>query len=159
MKSRKLIASLVLSSTLALLLGGTVGVAVAQDQTKDQLRDKDQLQDRDRLKDKDLLQDRTRDRTQTQSRDTIYGSQLMTPSERNEYRAKMRAAKTVREREALRLEHHRQMQERARERGVTLPDMPPARGSGTGGRGGMGGGMSGGVGGGVGAGGAGGGGR
>ena len=65
--------------------------------------------------------------TQTQRQETIYGSQLMTRQERNEYRARLREAKTVREREHLRAEHHKQMQERARERGVTLPDNPPAQ--------------------------------
>lgn len=79
----------------------------------------------------------------------IYGSQLMTQQERIEYRNQMRALKTQQEREAFRLEHHKKMQERARERGVTLPDEPPAQGAGMGpgpgaGRGmgpGMGGGM------------------
>jgi hypothetical protein len=56
----------------------------------------------------------------------IYGSQLMTQQERNEYSARMRAAKTAGERETLRAEHHKAMQERARARGVTLPDQPPA---------------------------------
>lgn len=90
-------------------------------------------------------QDRTRDKTQdmTRDQDHIYGSQLMTQQERNEHRAKMREAKTAEERERIRAEHHKQMQERARERGITLPDEPPAmpshRGMGSGG--GMGGGM------------------
>ncbi len=54
----------------------------------------------------------------------IYGSQLMTQQERNEYRTRMRAARTREEREAVRAEHHKAMQERAGERGVTLPDQP-----------------------------------
>ena len=58
----------------------------------------------------------------------IYGSQLMTQQERNEYRAKLRAAKTIEERERIRNEHHKLMKERAKARGVTLPDEPPARG-------------------------------
>jgi hypothetical protein len=63
----------------------------------------------------------------------IYGYGLMTPQERNDYRARMRAARTVEERERIRKEHHEQMKVRARERGVTLPDEPPAgRGPGTG---------------------------
>jgi len=67
----------------------------------------------------------------------IYGSQLMTQQERNEYRSSMRAAKTPQEREALRAEHHKAMQARAKERGVTLPDQPrtpagPGMGPGTG---------------------------
>ena len=75
-----------------------------------------------------------------QAQQQIYGSQLMTRRERIEYRARMRAAKTARERERIRAEHHRQMQERARERGFKLPDTPPPGGAGMG-PGGGGGGM------------------
>jgi hypothetical protein len=67
-----------------------------------------------------------------QAQEPIYGSQLMTRDERTEHRNKMRSLKTPEEREAYRAEHHRQMQERAKERGVTLPDAPPARGMGMG---------------------------
>lgn len=62
----------------------------------------------------------------------ICGSQLMTQQERNEYRAKMRSAKTVEEREQIRKEHHEQMKERAKARGVALPEEPPFRGGGMG---------------------------
>ena len=65
-------------------------------------------------------------------REQIYGSQLMTQQERNEYRAKMRAAKTAEEREQIRKEHHERMKVRARVHGVTLPDEAPARGGGMG---------------------------
>lgn len=76
----------------------------------------------------------------------VYGSQLMTRQERIEYRNKMRAAKTRQEREQIRAEHHTRMQERAKERGLTLPDAPPPNGGMGGGMGpgsgpGMGGGM------------------
>lgn len=77
-------------------------------------------------------QTQTQDQAQTQQR--IYGSQLMTKQERLEYRARMRAAKTQQEREQIRAEHHQRMQERAKARGMTLPDMPPFQP----GRGGMG---------------------
>jgi len=80
--------------------------------------------------DKDQIQDRQ-----------IYGSQLMTQQERNEYRAQMHNAKTAQEREQIRKEHHERMKVRAKEKGVTLPDEPPARGMGGGmgpGGGGMG---------------------
>lgn len=60
----------------------------------------------------------------------IYGSQLMTTQERMEHRTKMQAAKTAQEREKVRLEQHEQMQLRAKERGITLPDTPPAQGAG-----------------------------
>ena len=73
----------------------------------------------------------------------IYGSQLMTNQERIEHRNKLRAAKSAEEREQLRLEHHEQMTLRAKERGVTLPDEPPAQGGGMGRRMGPGGGMGG----------------
>lgn len=62
----------------------------------------------------------------------IYGSQLMTQQERLEYRNQMRTMKTQEERNAFRLEHHRKMQERAQEKGLTLPDTPPAAGGGMG---------------------------
>jgi hypothetical protein len=69
---------------------------------------------------------------QAQDQEYIYGSQLMTEQERAEHRAKMRAAKTEAEREKIRLDHHKKMQARAKERGVTLPDEPPPRGGGKG---------------------------
>ncbi|HWQ68914.1 MAG TPA: hypothetical protein VN494_02985, partial [Patescibacteria group bacterium] len=62
----------------------------------------------------------------------------MTPQERADHRAKMRAAKTTEEREKIRMEQHKLMQERAKARGVTLPDEPPAMGGGMGHGGGMG---------------------
>jgi len=73
-------------------------------------------------------QQKTQDKAQKP--ELIYGSQLMTREERTEYRAKMRSLKTKEEREALRMEHHQKMQERAKAKGKTLPDMPPAQGSG-----------------------------
>ena len=74
------------------------------------------------------VQQKTQDKAQKP--EVIYGSQLMTPQERTEYRAKMRSLKTKEEREALRMEHHQQMQERAKTMGKTLPDMPMAQGGG-----------------------------
>lgn len=65
---------------------------------------------------------------ETQEQEQIYGSQLMTEQERAEYRTKMRAAKTVEEREQIRKEHHERMKARAAERGMTLPDEPPPMG-------------------------------
>lgn len=79
------------------------------------------------------------EQTQQQAQQRIFGSQLMTPRERAEYRAKLRAAKTLEERQKIRAEHHRQMLERAKERGVTLPEMPPPGGGMMGPGGGMGG--------------------
>lgn len=83
-------------------------------------------------------QQRTQIQQEQQMREQIYGSQLMTSQERNEYRNRMRTAKTEQERERIRSEHHARMQERAKEKGVTLPDNPPPRGGGMGSGGGMG---------------------
>ena len=70
--------------------------------------------------------------------DQVYGSQLMTEQERNEYHTKMQNMKTAEEREQYRMEHHKMMQERAKAQGVTLPDTPPSgTGMGTGTGGGM----------------------
>jgi hypothetical protein len=89
----------------------------------------------------------------------IYGRQLMTRTEQQAYRQQMQTATSAEERQRIRAEHHRRMQERAQARGVTLPDMPPAQamggrgpgggagpggGRGPGPGGGMGGGMNGG---------------
>ena len=84
------------------------------------------------------------ERIQAQKQEHVYGSQMMTEQERNEYRVRMQAAKTNEEREQIRMEHHELMQKRAKERGLSMPDSPPPR------RGGMGGGMGPGMGGGMG---------
>jgi hypothetical protein len=68
----------------------------------------------------------------TTPQEMVYGYQLMTDAERSDYRAKMQSLKTQEERDAFRLEHHKKMQERAKERGVTLPEMPPNSGMGMG---------------------------
>ena len=67
-----------------------------------------------------------------QDQQPIYGSQLMTDQEQAEYRARMRAATSDQERAEIRQQHHAEMQARAAEMGVTLPDQPPARGMGQG---------------------------
>jgi hypothetical protein len=90
--------------------------------------DQDREQDRDRvqLQDPSAAQDRDRDRDRIQDRD-IYGYQLMTEQERNTYRERMRNAATAEERNRIRAEHHEQMKMRAKERGMKIPDEPPAR--------------------------------
>ena len=67
---------------------------------------------------------------QAQDQVQIYGSQLMTSAERTEYQTKMRALKSDKERDAFRLDHHDKMKVRAAEKGVTLPNSPPAAGTG-----------------------------
>jgi hypothetical protein len=109
-------------SALASALLVSSGMTLAADQKRDQDRSQSQLQE-----------DQDRDRDQ----DQLYGSQLMTQEERAQQREKMRSAATAEEREQLRYEHHEWMEERAKERGVTIPDNMPAQGMGMG-TGGMG---------------------
>ncbi|MEZ5934474.1 MAG: hypothetical protein R3F54_21550 [Alphaproteobacteria bacterium] len=54
----------------------------------------------------------------------IYGRALMTEQEQDELRTRMRNATSQDEREQIRWEHHLKMQERAKERGVMLPEEP-----------------------------------
>jgi hypothetical protein len=76
-------------------------------------------------------------RTETQTGEEIYGRELMTQQERQQFQRRMREANTEQERERIRAEHHWQMQERARQQDKMLPDMPPSRpGAGAGGGGG-----------------------
>lgn len=83
-----------------------------------------------------------KDQDQIQAQDKmIYGWQLMTVEERAQYRAKMQSLNTKEEREAFRMQHHKEMQVRAKEKGYTLPDQPmrsggPGPGAGSGGGGG-----------------------
>lgn len=112
---------LALSAAMCMMLGANVSVAADQVQAQQKTQSK------------------------AQKPELIYGSQLMTTQERTEYRAKMRSLKTKEERDALRMEHHQKMQERAKAMGKTLPDMPTAQGGGAGGCGGCCGGMHGGM--------------
>lgn len=57
-----------------------------------------------------------------------FGWQLMTPEERIEHQTRMRSFKTYEECKAYQEQHHKQMEERAREKGVTLPPMGPGHG-------------------------------
>lgn len=77
-----------------------------------------------------LAADQDRQRDQARDQKVIYGYQLMTEKEREEYRAQMRKLKTAEEREQFRKKHHEKMQARATEQGKMLPDMPPPRGKG-----------------------------
>ncbi|HEY9095478.1 MAG TPA: hypothetical protein VIN35_07035 [Hydrogenophaga sp.] len=107
MKRTSLIKAFIVAASLA---GMGVGTAIAQNplKTQDQLRtqDKDMDKDQDHLRDQDRL--------------NIYGYELMTDQERNAYQERMRAAKTLQERDSIRAEHRVQMDARAKERGATI---------------------------------------
>lgn len=111
------------ASILAMSLGLTLTIPVyaagrtpERQQSRDEARAEQQVQ------------------AEAETRERMYGYELMTPQERGEYQAQMRELRTQEEREQFRLEHHRKMQERARAQGKTLPDAPPMdRGPGSGG--------------------------
>ena len=90
---------------------------------RDRMKDRDQLQDRRKAKDQDRVRDRDRlhvqDFSQLQDGE-IYGSELMTARERNQYRERLQQAPNAEAREQVRAEHQQQMQLRAKERGVSL---------------------------------------
>lgn len=64
----------------------------------------------------------SQERTRQEERSEVYGYSLMTQQEVNRYFERLRSAPNARQREQIRAEHRRQMQGRARERGVKLPD-------------------------------------
>ena len=66
--------------------------------------------------------------TATAPQPLLRGWQLMSDDERTQYRATMRGLETPEERERLRKAIHEAMKIRAKERGLALPDEPPARG-------------------------------
>ena len=76
------------------------------------------------------IQDQTRDR------ERIYGSEMMTSQERAEHAARMHSMKTEQEREAYRMEHKKQMDQRMRERSMQQQqNLNPERGGRGAGRG------------------------
>ncbi len=94
--------------------------------------------DQAQIKSTEQAQLKSSDNDQLQDKQ-IYGHQLMSADERNQFRQKMMSAKTTQEREQIRAEHHKTMQARAKSQGINLPDEPPMhRGPGSGMGGGMG---------------------
>jgi len=59
---------------------------------------------------------------QAPRRELIYGSQLMSPEEREQYRRDMRAADEPAAQAKVRAQNRERMRERARKRGVELRD-------------------------------------
>jgi len=99
-------------SRFLILLVGLFLVSAGQGFAADQDRDQDQIQD------------------QLQDRDMVYGYELMSVEERAQHRAKMQSFNTEEEREAYREQHHKEMQARAKEQGVVIPDQPRWKGAG-----------------------------
>ena len=72
------------------------------------------------VRQRDQVMERTQARVHR--REIIPGSELMTSKERDQYRGRMAAAATDADRERIRAEHVKAMQERARVRGLQLAE-------------------------------------
>ena len=111
----------------ALAMTSTAAFAQSQGQGSrprqpiDRGMDSDMRRSQDRMEMKDHRMDRmkARDHMQLQDRD-IYGHELMSAQELNEYRDQIQNAGSAKEREELRAEHHAKMQARAKAQGVAL---------------------------------------
>lgn len=87
--------------------------AMSQDQTMDQQR----LQDRDRTRTQD--RDQVHAQQQAQAKQAgIYGGNLMTAEERNQYRAELGKMTSEQQRNEYAERHREQMQKRSKERGI-----------------------------------------
>lgn len=91
---------------------GDLDRARAQDRTRDYAQERERKQDRVHVPD-----------SAVQAGKGIYGEQLMTKAEKDQYRKRMQSAKTEQEREKIAAEHRNQMQIRAKEMNVD-PDNP-----------------------------------
>ena len=97
----------------------------------DKDRDRDRDQDKDRDKDQARDRDRDQDRLHTEnpmsmSHRDIYGSELMTEEEVNQYRKQLANMETRQAREQFQIQHEKQMQARAKQQGKDL--VPPGQG-------------------------------
>ncbi len=113
--------------------GGT-GADRAQQVDRDRTYDRDRMSDRDRTQDRTRIdapkQDRDRDRIHdpaNMSDKDIYGSELMTAAERNQYRKELGDSKTQASRNEFQARHEAMMQERAllKDRDLVPPGQGP----------------------------------
>ncbi len=105
------------------------GVTLAADQERDRDRDQMGAQMGEQMQE----QHEAMSGDERMMRRQVFGWQLMTPKEREEFRNRMRNAKTQEERERVRAENHERMKQRAQAQGLDFPDKPPSWGMGGGG--------------------------
>jgi hypothetical protein len=92
--------------------------------------DRDRLRDRDRLQDKAYQRDRLRDQDRVHAPDAaaqggkkIYGAELMSEQERNQYREQLRLiGQDPEKRTQFLAQHKEKMQKRAKVQGIDLDD-------------------------------------
>ena len=124
------VAALALTPVLADAKGGPGKGGQPRDraQVERGQRDMDRLHDRDRItnpqKDRDRVQDRTHAPDHAKFGDPeIYGGQMMTEQERNQYREQLRLiGDDEQKRTQFMAQHREEMQKRAKAKGVDLDD-------------------------------------
>lgn len=117
---------------------GRHGQGGAQPQDRAQIErgqkdfDRDRLRDRDRLNEPAQDRDRVRDQDRTHAPDNaklgangMYGSELMSVEERNQYREQLRLTESdSKARTKFMAQHQEKMQARAKQQGVKINDAP-----------------------------------
>jgi len=111
-----------------------------QQMDRDRSFDRDRMSDRDRSFDRDRARDQARDGDKVQARDRdrlqdpdnmkdqdIYGNELMSATERNQYRHQLGQMESEQSREQFQVQHEQNMQNRALQQGKDL--VPPDQGS------------------------------
>ena len=141
MKTHAMI-SLIVATALALTSVSAVAQGRQQGGSQDQPQDRAQVErgqrsfDRDRMRDRDRIgapdrgqvQDRDKDRTNapdnTKNGDSeIYGQELMSVQERNQYREQLRLTESDPEAQTqFKAQHAEEMRARAKEQGVTVKE-------------------------------------
>jgi hypothetical protein len=90
--------------------------------SQDRVMDQERLQTRERDRTQDQAQTQTRSQTQTKASagggEGIYGGNLMTVQERNQYRAELGGLQDEQQRKEYEARHREQMQLRSKERGI-----------------------------------------
>ena len=121
-------------TTVGILTATALALAVSSAFAQERQQHGARPQDRDRLRQRDRAsapaQDRDRDQDRTHAPDEagngnqeIYGSELMSVEERNQYREQLRLAESDPEAKAKLMEQHReQMRIRAKEQGVKIDE-------------------------------------
>jgi hypothetical protein len=141
MKASTLLASLAIAALLSApgtvhaqgqQAGGTQGggqqgsgqqqVQKQQQRQAERAMSQDRVMDQERLQTRERTQDRSQVQTQTHAAkgagEGVYGGNLMTLQERNQYRAELGSLKSDAERQQYEARHREKMQLRAKERGI-----------------------------------------
>lgn len=115
-----MIAGLMAVSSMAIAKDGTSGTGMERSKvmTQERIKTRDQSGGHDAL----MTRDQTREQLTDGSGKGVYGSDIMNADEVKQYRERIHAAKSEKERMKLMKQHRIDMQERAKQQGVELAD-------------------------------------